>query len=83
MASDRRPLRCIAGDLAFAYIHLNFKACHVDQHGNAGSLVVKGYGNAARATVFTRERGAFSENVFFNASVKPLPGFTKVKEFVF
>jgi protein-L-isoaspartate(D-aspartate) O-methyltransferase len=46
-------------------------------------LVVKGYGNAARATVFTRERGAFSENVFFNASVKPLPGFAKVKEFVF
>jgi protein-L-isoaspartate(D-aspartate) O-methyltransferase len=46
-------------------------------------VVVQGFGNAARATVFVRERGAFSENVFFNASVKPLPGFAKTKEFVF
>ncbi len=46
-------------------------------------VVVQGYGNAARATVFVRERGAISENVFFNASVKPLPGFAKAKEFVF
>lgn len=50
---------------------------------NGRLVVVRGYGNSARATVFVRERGAFSENVFFNASVKPLPGFAKVKEFVF
>ena len=50
---------------------------------NGRLVVVRGYGNSARATVFVRERGAFSENVFFNASVKPLPGFSKAKEFVF
>ncbi len=46
-------------------------------------VVVQGYGNAARAKVFVSERGAISENVFFNASVKPLPGFAKAREFVF
>lgn len=46
-------------------------------------VVVEGYGNSARATVCVRERGTFSKNVFFNASVKPLPGFAKAKEFVF
>ncbi|MDR6667162.1 protein-L-isoaspartate O-methyltransferase [Rhizobium sp. 1399] len=46
-------------------------------------VVVQGYGNAARAKVFVSERGAVSENVFFNASVKPLPGFAKAHEFVF
>lgn len=46
-------------------------------------VVVQGYGNAAHSKVFVRDRDAFSENAFFNASVKPLPGFAKVKEFVF
>jgi protein-L-isoaspartate(D-aspartate) O-methyltransferase len=46
-------------------------------------VVVQGYGNSARASVFVRERGAISENVFFNASVKALPGFAKAREFVF
>ena len=56
----------------------------LDQLGEDGRLItVIGYGHAARATVFMRERGAFSENVFFNASIKPLPGFAKAKEFVF
>ncbi|GAC1042369.1 protein-L-isoaspartate O-methyltransferase family protein [Rhizobium sp. No.120] len=56
----------------------------LDQLGEDGRLItVIGYGQAARATVFMRERGAFSENVFFNASIKPLPGFAKAKEFVF
>jgi protein-L-isoaspartate(D-aspartate) O-methyltransferase len=51
---------------------------------DGGRLVtVEGYGNAARAKVYVSERGAVSENVFFNASVKPLPGFAKVREFVF
>jgi protein-L-isoaspartate(D-aspartate) O-methyltransferase len=49
-----------------------------------GRLVtVQGYGGSARAKVFVSERGAVSENVFFNASVKPLPGFAKAREFVF
>ncbi|MBB3453413.1 protein-L-isoaspartate(D-aspartate) O-methyltransferase [Rhizobium sp. BK313] len=56
----------------------------LDQLGEGGRLiVVLGYGHAARATVYMRERGALSENVFFNASIKPLPGFAKAKEFVF
>lgn len=56
----------------------------LDQLGEDGRLIaVLGFGHAARATVFMRERGAFSENVFFNASIKPLPGFAKTKEFVF
>lgn len=46
-------------------------------------VVVQGFGNSARASVFVRERGAISENVFFNAAVKVLPGFAKAKEFVF
>ncbi|WFS02664.1 protein-L-isoaspartate O-methyltransferase family protein [Rhizobium tumorigenes] len=50
---------------------------------NGRLVVVKGFGNSARASVFVRERGAISENTFFNASVKALPGFAKVKEFVF
>jgi protein-L-isoaspartate(D-aspartate) O-methyltransferase len=59
-------------------------AALLDQLRDDGRLVVvEGYGNAARAKVFVRERGAFSEGVFFNASVKPLPGFSKPKEFVF
>ena len=54
------------------------------QLAEGGRLVtVEGYGNAARAKVFVSERGAVSENVFFNASVKPLPGFAKLREFVF
>ena len=56
----------------------------LDQLSEDGRLItVIGYGHAARATVFMRERGAVSENVFFNASIKPLPGFAKAKEFVF
>jgi protein-L-isoaspartate(D-aspartate) O-methyltransferase len=51
---------------------------------DGGRLVaVQGYGNSARAKVFVREHDAFSENVFFNASVKPLPGFAKAHAFVF
>jgi protein-L-isoaspartate(D-aspartate) O-methyltransferase len=87
----------VSGDLAKGYatgapydlIFVNgsveeVPASLLDQLGEDGRLiVVEGYGNSARATVFVRERGAFSENVFFNASVKPLPGFSKAKEFVF
>jgi len=59
-------------------------AALLGQLAEGGRLVtVEGYGNAARAKVFVSERGAVSENVFFNASVKPLPGFAKLREFVF
>ena len=46
-------------------------------------LAVQGYGNAACAEVFLRDGDTFSQSTFFNASVKPLPGFDKAKEFVF
>lgn len=46
-------------------------------------VVVEGYGNASHAKVIARERGAYAESVFFNLSVKPLPGFRKAAEFVF
>ena len=59
-------------------------AALLEQLAEGGRLVtVQGYGNAARAAVFIRERDAVSENVFFNAAVKPLPGFAKAREFVF
>lgn len=56
----------------------------LSQLRDGGRLVtVQGYGGSARAKVFVSERGAVSENVFFNASIKPLPGFAKAREFVF
>jgi protein-L-isoaspartate(D-aspartate) O-methyltransferase len=56
----------------------------LSQLRDGGRLVtVQGYGGSARAKVFVSERGTISENVYFNASVKPLPGFAKAREFVF
>jgi protein-L-isoaspartate(D-aspartate) O-methyltransferase len=46
-------------------------------------LAVVGYGHAAQAKLFVRDHGVVSEGGHFNASVKPLPGFRKAKEFVF
>ncbi|MDE1158862.1 MAG: protein-L-isoaspartate O-methyltransferase [Neorhizobium sp.] len=54
------------------------------QLAEGGRLVaVVGYGNSARATVTVLEKGVLSEGLHFNASICPLPGFRKVKEFVF
>lgn len=56
----------------------------LSQLREGGRLVaVVGYGNAARAKVFTRDSGANSETSYFNASVKPLPGFRTLREFSF
>lgn len=56
----------------------------VDQLAEGGRLVaVIGYGNAAQAKILLKEHGAISESSRFNLSIKPLPGFNKVKEFVF
>jgi protein-L-isoaspartate(D-aspartate) O-methyltransferase len=56
----------------------------LEQLRDGGRLVaVVGYGNAAQAKVLVKEQGAISESTYFNASVKPLPGFGKIKEFVF
>ena len=49
-----------------------------------GRLVaVVGYGNAARARLYIRAGASFSFTEYFNAAVKPLPGFRKAAEFVF
>lgn len=56
----------------------------IDQLREGGKLVaVVGYGNAARATVYTKSAGANSKAAYFNAAVKPLPGFRRAAEFVF
>nr|WP_302795498.1 protein-L-isoaspartate O-methyltransferase [Shinella daejeonensis] len=55
-----------------------------DQLRDGGRLVVvEGVGNASQARLYIKEGGRTSERNVFNTSVKPLPGFRKVKEFVF
>jgi protein-L-isoaspartate(D-aspartate) O-methyltransferase len=54
------------------------------QLGDGGRLVaVVGYGRAAPATVYTKTEGDIGARVAFNAHIRPLPGFTKPKGFVF
>jgi protein-L-isoaspartate(D-aspartate) O-methyltransferase len=49
-----------------------------------GRLVaVVGYGNAARARLYVKNGGTTSFTEYFNAAVKPLPGFRKAAAFVF
>lgn len=56
----------------------------IDQLREGGKLVaVVGYGNAARATVYIKSAGAYSKAAYFNAAVKPLPGFRRAEAFVF
>lgn len=46
-------------------------------------VAVVGYGNAARARLYVKNGGITSYTEYFNAAVKPLPGFRKAAEFVF
>lgn len=56
----------------------------LSQLREGGRLVaVVGYGNAARARLYVKADGVTSYTEYFNASVKPLPGFRKHAEFVF
>ena len=49
-----------------------------------GRLVtVVGEGQSSGARIFVREQGRHSERFAFNASVRKLPGFDKIAEFVF
>ncbi|KJX88258.1 protein-L-isoaspartate O-methyltransferase [Agrobacterium tumefaciens] len=87
----------VTGDLAKGYaseapydlIFINgsveeVPAALTDQLRDGGRLVVVvGYGNAAKATVYRRDGNSTSAASFFNASVKPVPGFAKAAEFVF
>jgi protein-L-isoaspartate(D-aspartate) O-methyltransferase len=55
-----------------------------DQLRDGGRLIaVTGSGNTSVAGIFVREGNSVSERFAFNTSVKPLPGFRKVAEFVF
>lgn len=55
-----------------------------DQLRDGGRLVaVIGYGNSSAAQLYVREGASVSKRFLFNTSVKPLPGFRKVVEFVF
>lgn len=55
-----------------------------DQLRDGGRLVAPvGFGLAAQAHLFVKDGGVVSSRPAFNVSVKPLPGFRKVDEFVF
>ncbi|KQQ46631.1 protein-L-isoaspartate O-methyltransferase [Rhizobium sp. Leaf311] len=59
-------------------------AALLDQLHDGGRLIaVVGYGNSAKATVYRRDGKGTSSTSFFNASVKPVPGFAKARDFVF
>lgn len=54
------------------------------QLGQGGRLVVvEGHGNAAAARRYLKEDGVVSNRFGFNCSVKPLPGFERIRQFVF
>lgn len=78
-----------AGEAPYDLIFINgsveeVPAALLGQLRDGGRLVVVvGYGNAAMATVYRRDGNGTSAVTLFNASVKPVPGFAKVKEFVF
>lgn len=56
----------------------------LDQLKEGGRLVgVVGYGRAAQAMLFTRTGGDIGNRPLFNAHLRPLPGFSKPKAFVF
>jgi len=56
----------------------------IEQLKDGGNLVaVVGKGNCAVATKFIREGNTVGKSVHFNCSVKPLPGFSRLTEFVF
>lgn len=52
-------------------------------HEGGRLVAVVGYGNAARARLYVRAHGVASFSEYFNAAVKPLPGFRTAAEFVF
>lgn len=55
-----------------------------DQLREGGRLVAPiGLGLSAQAHLFVKDGGVVSSRPAFNLSVKPLPGFRKVEEFVF
>ena len=55
-----------------------------DQLREGGRLVAPiGLGLAAQAHLFVKDGGAVASRAAFNLSVRPLPGFRKVEEFVF
>jgi len=59
-------------------------AALLEQLRDGGRLAaIVGYGNAAQARLILKDQGRVSESAHFNASVRPLPGFRREREFVF
>ncbi|PLX39350.1 MAG: protein-L-isoaspartate O-methyltransferase [Hyphomicrobiales bacterium] len=59
-------------------------AALLEQLKDGGRLIaVEGHGNAATAVLYIRSGDEAPGRAAFNASVKPLPGFSKEPEFVF
>ena len=55
-----------------------------DQLSEGGRLVcVEGTGNSAVAKIYSKNDGLISEREAMNCSIKPLPGFSRAKEFSF
>jgi protein-L-isoaspartate(D-aspartate) O-methyltransferase len=55
-----------------------------DQLAEGGRLVcIRGLGPAAKATIYSRNRGDTSGRTVFDAAAAPLPGFAKAPAFVF
>lgn len=95
--SSSQNVKIVTGDLEkgassegpFDLIFLNGAVEEVpdalfQQLKDGGRLVaVIGYGNASRAHVFVKERGAIGGTQEFNTAIKALPGFRKVEEFQF
>jgi protein-L-isoaspartate(D-aspartate) O-methyltransferase len=46
-------------------------------------VVVEGHGHAGAARVYLKSSGVATGRRAFNAAVKPLPGFERVREFEF
>jgi protein-L-isoaspartate(D-aspartate) O-methyltransferase len=56
----------------------------LDQLAEGGRLgCILGTGPAAKAMIYSRNRGDISERTVFDASAAPLPGFAKAPAFVF
>lgn len=78
---DRAPFDLIVFEGAVESLPATF----FEQLRGGGKLVVvEGSGNAAMAKLYKKEEdGVISDRFGFNCSVKPLPGFEKVRPFVF
>lgn len=95
--ADKPNVKIVTGDLErgapadgpYDLIFLNGSVEEVpealfQQLKDGGRLVaVLGYGNASRAHLYVKERGAIGSTPEFNTAIKPLPGFRTAPAFQF